>query len=164
MSLPHSDDDGDSSAAEESDDTEGSGDEYRLYQRRKFKEKGSSSGSGQKRKQRTQGINFDKLDNSKVDNKKSKGANGKANNNNSNGSGTKMVGDREVSLTFKAAKQTRRKWTYEEEEAVKNGFKRFGDESNVWSRIKSDYSEILANRTSVQIKDKWRTICKQMGL
>ena len=44
---------------------------------------------------------------------------------------------------------------------MKKGYKLFGDQANVWARIKEHFNDILTNRTGVQIKDKWRTIQKQ---
>lgn len=52
----------------------------------------------------------------------------------------------------------RRRWTDEEKGAVKEGVKKFG--VGHWVEIKKDYGEILRNRTSVQIKDVWRTMTK----
>lgn len=53
----------------------------------------------------------------------------------------------------------RRKWTEEEKVAVKLGVKKFG--VGKWADIKNEYAEILKNRTSVQIKDVWRTMSKK---
>jgi hypothetical protein len=53
----------------------------------------------------------------------------------------------------------RRFWTEEETIAVKEGVRTLG--TGRWAEIKSDHEYILRNRTSVQIKDKWRTILKE---
>jgi hypothetical protein len=52
--------------------------------------------------------------------------------------------------------QRRRFWTEEETIAVKEGVRTLG--TGRWAEIKSDHEYILRNRTSVQIKDKWRSI------
>lgn len=52
----------------------------------------------------------------------------------------------------------RRKWTEEEKEALKQGVSQFG--VGKWAKIKEKYAEILRNRTSVQIKDCWRTMTR----
>mmetsp|Transcript_15658 Transcript_15658/g.24041 ORF Transcript_15658/g.24041 Transcript_15658/m.24041 type:complete len:388 (+) Transcript_15658:194-1357(+) len=50
-------------------------------------------------------------------------------------------------------------WTEEEKTAVRQGVRdyRVGE----WAKIKSKYKVELANRTSVQIKDQYRTMCKR---
>ena len=50
----------------------------------------------------------------------------------------------------------RRRWSEEEKRAVKEGVKKFG--IGKWVQIKDEYSDILRNRTGVQIKDVWRTM------
>jgi hypothetical protein len=50
----------------------------------------------------------------------------------------------------------RRFWTEEETIAVKEGVRNHG--TGKWAEIKSDHEYILRNRTSVQIKDKYRTM------
>jgi len=60
---------------------------------------------------------------------------------------------------IKTTKKT--KWTAEEENAVKRGYELFSGEKNLWAKTKEEYADILENRSSVQIKDKWRTITKQ---
>lgn len=47
-------------------------------------------------------------------------------------------------------------WSDEEKEAVKKGVEIFG--LGKWSDIKKHFREVLHNRTSVQIKDAWRTL------
>jgi len=51
----------------------------------------------------------------------------------------------------------KRKWSEEEEYAVRQGVARFGRK---WQTIKESYP-VLSSRTGVNIKDKWSTICKQ---
>lgn len=54
-------------------------------------------------------------------------------------------------------KQGKRKWfTDSEDAAIRNGVERFG--AGKWSDIKSYYHIDLADRTAVQIKDRWRTL------
>ena len=48
-------------------------------------------------------------------------------------------------------------WTKAEEDAIRAGVKKFGVGS--WAEIKS-HSKVLAGRTNVNIKDKWRTLSK----
>jgi hypothetical protein len=45
-------------------------------------------------------------------------------------------------------------WTKEETMAVKQGVKTHGE--GKWLEIKTEHADILRNRTSVQIKDRWR--------
>jgi len=52
----------------------------------------------------------------------------------------------------------RRRWTDEEKTAIKEGVRIHG--VGHWVEIKKMYGEILRNRTSVQIKDCWRTMTK----
>jgi hypothetical protein len=54
--------------------------------------------------------------------------------------------------------ERRRFWTEEETIALKEGVRTLG--TGRWADIKSDHQYILRNRTSVQIKDKWRTMKK----
>ena len=57
-------------------------------------------------------------------------------------------------------KVTRRTaWTEDEKNCVKLGVERFGVGS--WMTIKEEYSDVLRNRTNVQIKDCWRTMVKK---
>jgi len=51
----------------------------------------------------------------------------------------------------------RKKWTYEEKEAVVKGYQKHGSK---WIDIKKEYP-ILENRTNIQIKDCYRSILKQ---
>jgi len=46
-------------------------------------------------------------------------------------------------------KQKRRKWTEDEKNAIRKGFKEFGFK---WQKIKEEHSEVLGDRTNVQIK------------
>ena len=50
----------------------------------------------------------------------------------------------------------RKAWSIFEANAVKAGVVKFG--SGNWTRIKAEYEEILEDRTTVMIKDKWRTM------
>jgi hypothetical protein len=50
------------------------------------------------------------------------------------------------------------KFTDSEDAAIRNGVDRFG--VGRWADIKSYYDTDLADRTSVQIKDRWRTLNK----
>jgi hypothetical protein len=54
--------------------------------------------------------------------------------------------------------QKRRFWSEEETMAVKDGVRNHG--TGKWAEIKSHHEHILRNRTSVQIKDKWRTMMR----
>ena len=57
----------------------------------------------------------------------------------------------------KNQKQERRKWTEDEKNAIEKGFLQFGPK---WWMIKEKYIEVLGDRSSVQIKDCFRTMCK----
>lgn len=50
----------------------------------------------------------------------------------------------------------RRPWTEREIGALKKGVAKYGKGS--WAEIKNEYAEILRNRTTVQLKDKWRNM------
>ncbi len=50
----------------------------------------------------------------------------------------------------------RRPWSDREIGALKKGVAKFG--KGCWAEIKNEYAEILRNRTTVQIKDKWRNM------
>lgn len=52
----------------------------------------------------------------------------------------------------------RRFWSEEETTALREGYKVHG--KSRWNEIKHQFPYILRNRTSVQIKDKWRTMLK----
>jgi len=52
----------------------------------------------------------------------------------------------------------RRPWTVEEKNCIKQGVKQHG--LGEWAEIKSTFGHELRNRTSVQIKDCWRTMLK----
>ncbi|XP_039035188.1 telomeric repeat-binding factor 2-like [Hibiscus syriacus] len=47
------------------------------------------------------------------------------------------------------------KWTYEEENALAEGVRKYGYQ---WTRILETYQEISRERTSVDLKDKWRNL------
>lgn len=53
----------------------------------------------------------------------------------------------------------RRPFTEREVGALKKGVAKFGKGS--WAEIKQEYAEILRNRTTVQLKDKWRNMEKK---
>ena len=55
--------------------------------------------------------------------------------------------------------QKRKPFTDEEMNAIKMGVKEFG--IGHWSKIKDTFKEILQHRTNVNLKDKYRTICKR---
>ncbi|KAL7557795.1 hypothetical protein ACA910_003840 [Epithemia clementina (nom. ined.)] len=50
------------------------------------------------------------------------------------------------------------RWTEQEKNCVKIGVQKFG--IGRWALIKKEYAQILRNRTSVQVKDCWRTMTK----
>jgi hypothetical protein len=52
--------------------------------------------------------------------------------------------------------KVRRKWTDEEKTAVRLGVAKHG--VGKWAHVKKEYADVLRNRTSVQIKDVWRTM------
>jgi len=56
-------------------------------------------------------------------------------------------------------RRRKKRWTEEEREAVIQGVRKFGPGS--WSKIKNEYDRILADRSSVNIKDCYRTLVKQ---
>lgn len=128
---------------------ESSQEEWRRYQQEKADRTGSKENKAKSRAaKRALGIDLAALD-SQIVRKKPKSK------------------DTQVNLQYNPPKQqpkkrTKSKWTAEEEHAVKEGFKRFSAEKNCWAMIREEYSEILQNRTGVQIKDKWRTITRQM--
>ena len=51
-----------------------------------------------------------------------------------------------------------KKFTEAEDEAIRDGVAKIG--AGNWSEIKSYYHIDLADRTAVQIKDRWRTLNK----
>jgi hypothetical protein len=59
----------------------------------------------------------------------------------------------------RSAGQKRKRWTDEEKEAVKQGIAQHG--VGRWALIKSDWAMELRDRTSVQIKDCYRTMLKR---
>ncbi|RHY17194.1 hypothetical protein DYB26_001012 [Aphanomyces astaci] len=52
-------------------------------------------------------------------------------------------------------------WSAAEEDAVRQGVRRFGESS--WTEIKRHYPNVLLHRTPEQIKDKYRTIQKRLS-
>ena len=65
---------------------------------------------------------------------------------------------REIHVSRKDEKTKRKKFTEEEDGAIRLGVERFG--VGRWSDIKSYYSIELKDRNAVQIKDRWRTLNK----
>jgi len=61
-----------------------------------------------------------------------------------------------VSKATKPKQGKRKRFTDSEDAAIRNGVERFG--AGKWSDIKSYYHIDLADRTTVQIKDRWRTL------
>lgn len=51
----------------------------------------------------------------------------------------------------------RKRWTEEETASLRKGVEEHGTS---WKVIKAEYSEILYDRTTVDLKDKWRNIQK----
>lgn len=59
----------------------------------------------------------------------------------------------------KTSPKRRKPWTKEETDILKNAVLKFGKK---WSLIEKNYSIFKKNeRTQVNLKDKWRTICKK---
>ena len=54
-----------------------------------------------------------------------------------------------------APRRQNRRWSEEETSALVEGFLRYGEK---WAVIKKDFPDILAARTSVDLKDKWRNL------
>ncbi|TYH47607.1 hypothetical protein ES332_D10G009500v1 [Gossypium tomentosum] len=48
-------------------------------------------------------------------------------------------------------------WTHEEEQALIKGYREYGTQ---WKLILESYRDILKKRTQVDLKDKWRNLCK----
>jgi len=65
--------------------------------------------------------------------------------------------DIHVSSKFSTTKK-RRRFTEVEDEAIRKGVKLYG--VGKWSDIKAHYDMELRDRTTVQIKDRWRTVTK----
>ena len=63
-----------------------------------------------------------------------------------------------ISNTTKAKQGKRKRFTDSEDAAIRNGVERFGP--GRWADIKSYYHIELADRSAVQIKDRWRTLNK----
>mmetsp|Transcript_27390 Transcript_27390/g.58866 ORF Transcript_27390/g.58866 Transcript_27390/m.58866 type:complete len:568 (+) Transcript_27390:108-1811(+) len=76
---------------------------------------------------------------------------------------TKRAARREICVSRKNSPPRRKRcpFTDEEKNAIIDGVKRFG--VGKWAEIKSHprYEDTLRNRTSVQLKDKWRTMENQ---
>ncbi|XP_047974200.1 uncharacterized protein LOC125216510 isoform X1 [Salvia hispanica] len=51
-----------------------------------------------------------------------------------------------------------RKWSLDEEETLRIGVERFG--KGCWKRILDEYRDAFDGRTDVDLKDKWRNMCK----
>jgi hypothetical protein len=52
----------------------------------------------------------------------------------------------------------RRKWAEEQDKAIFAGLKKFGTMPNKWSLILNEYPRMFEGRTSVMIKDRFRTL------
>ena len=63
-----------------------------------------------------------------------------------------------VSVARKPKQGKRKRFTESEDSAIRSGVEKFGE--GRWADIKSYYHIDLADRTSVQIKDRWRTLNK----
>jgi myb proto-oncogene protein len=57
----------------------------------------------------------------------------------------------------------KRKWTEDEEAALRSGVAKYGDSKDTWVRILVDklYSETLQGRSNTNLKDKWRNIYRK---
>ena len=57
----------------------------------------------------------------------------------------------------------RRKWSLEEEEALINGYTKYENQKEMWSKILNDpaFSETLKYRDNVALKDKWRNLARK---
>ena len=57
----------------------------------------------------------------------------------------------------------RRKWSLEEEEALINGYTKYENQKEMWSKILNDpaFSETLKYRDNVALKDKWRRLARK---
>ena len=53
----------------------------------------------------------------------------------------------------------RKKWTTEEEESIVSGVEKFG--IGRWAEIRDEYKNVFQNRSSVDIKDKYRNLQKK---
>lgn len=72
---------------------------------------------------------------------------------------------REIPCSFPGTPQSRRKklpWTVAEEEKLKEGVQKFSDERIIpWKKIlEFGESVFLTGRTTMDLKDKWRNMCK----
>lgn len=52
----------------------------------------------------------------------------------------------------------RKRWSQQEVDALMKGYNEFGSLPNVWIMIKTKYADVLAGRTNVNIKDKYRNM------
>ncbi|KAF5474109.1 hypothetical protein F2P56_006040 [Juglans regia] len=79
---------------------------------------------------------------------------------------SKRVPKQERHDTYPASPQLRRKkvpWTAEEEEILKEGVQKFSntnDRNIPWKKILEFGGDVLHIRTTVDLKDKWRNLCK----
>ena len=57
----------------------------------------------------------------------------------------------------------RRRWSLEEEEALINGYTKYENQKEMWSKILNDpaFSETLKYRDNVALKDKWRNLARK---
>lgn len=66
----------------------------------------------------------------------------------------------ETAHVEKRAGAKRIKWSPAEIEALEKGMDLFGNRYNRWKRIKEEYPDALANRSTVDLKDKIRNLSK----
>ena len=66
-------------------------------------------------------------------------------------------------ITGSSAKQKKKRttWNYSELRALRKGVAIHGRQCNKWARIKADpnLAIALSNRSNVDLKDKWRSVC-----
>ncbi|KAL0817795.1 hypothetical protein Bca101_074239 [Brassica carinata] len=60
-----------------------------------------------------------------------------------------------------AARRIKKFWTPEEEAVLREGVKEYGKS---WKEIKNANPEVFAERTEVDLKDKWRNLVRNLGL
>ena len=63
-----------------------------------------------------------------------------------------------IHVSRKASPPKRSKFTDAEDDAIRQGVEEFG--AGNWAQIKSQYAMVLRNRSSVNIKDRWRNMNK----